>query len=290
MNDHLYLQILMRERERDILEGVRRRGCQTHRRRRDSGSSMEIEGQVLSALTSMKVIAGNKQKRQQAADKTAEISEPVLSLDRKVIDGDMVSSGISVMTLKSKWIDLLNRLATGNRSVRNIFTPIGAALFGLVVFLFILAAQHVDQWMGVMDLLPGRLPILLSLPLFSIALFMIGWSVHHFIKAKGTPVPVNPPSRLVSSGPYAYSRNPMIAGVFALLFGIGILQESISLLFIFTPLFILINIWELTAIEEPELRKRLGREYAEYHATTPMFFPKIRKRQAGKRESLLRRF
>jgi protein-S-isoprenylcysteine O-methyltransferase Ste14 len=283
MNDNFFLQILMRERERDILEEVRRCDYQTHRHPRDSGSSKEIEGRVLSVLTRMKVIARNKQKRQQAADKTAEISDPMLSLDRKVIDSDMGPSGISIMTLKTKWIDFLYRVATGSRSVRNVFTPIGAALFSLVVFLFILAAQHVDQWMGVMDLLPGRLPILLSLPFFSIALFMIGWSVHHFIKAKGTPVPVNPPSRLVTSGPYAYSRNPMIAGVFALLFGIGVLQESVSLLFIFTPLFIMINIWELTAIEEAELRKRLGREYAEYHATTPMFFPKIRKRQAGKR-------
>jgi protein-S-isoprenylcysteine O-methyltransferase Ste14 len=183
------------------------------------------------------------------------------------------------MTLKTKWIDFLYRVATGSRSVRNVFTPIGAIFFGLVVFMFILAGRHVDQWMGVTDVLPGRLSILLSLPLFSIALFMIGWSVHQFLKAKGTPVPINPPSRLVNSGPYAYSRNPMLSGVFALLFGIGVLLESVSLLFIFTPLFILINVWELKAIEEPELLKRLGREYAEYHEITPMFFPKLRKRK-----------
>jgi protein-S-isoprenylcysteine O-methyltransferase Ste14 len=131
--------------------------------------------------------------------------------------------------------------------------------------------------------LPDRLAILLSLPLFSIALFMIAWSIHHFLKAKGTPVPINPPPRVVKSGPYAYSRNPMITGVFVLLFGIGVLLESVSLLFIFTPLFILINVWELKAIEEPELLKRLGQEYAEYHEITPMFFPKIRKRKSGRR-------
>jgi protein-S-isoprenylcysteine O-methyltransferase Ste14 len=190
---------------------------------------------------------------------------------------------MSVMTLKKKWIDFLYRVATGSRSVRSVFTPIGAIFFGLVVFLFILAARHVDQWMGMIDMLPGRLPILLSLPLFAIAFFMIGWSVHHFLKAKGTPVPINPPPRLVQSGLYTYSRNPMLTGVFALLFGIGVWLESVSLLFIFTPLFILINVWELKVIEEPELLKRLGREYAEYRETTPMFFPKIRKRKGGKR-------
>jgi protein-S-isoprenylcysteine O-methyltransferase Ste14 len=43
--------------------------------------------------------------------------------------------------------------------------------------------------------------------------------------------------------------------------------------FIFTPLFILINVWELKAIEEPELLKRLGQDYIEYRKRTPMFFP-----------------
>lgn len=185
------------------------------------------------------------------------------------------------MTLKTKWIDFLYRVATGSRIVRNVLTPIGAIFFVLVVFLFTSAARHVDQWLGLTDVLPGRLPILLSFPLFSIAFFMIGWSVHHFFRAKGTPVPINPPPRLVNSGPYAYSRNPMLTGVFALLFGIGIWLESVSLLFIFTPFFVVINVWELKAIEEPELLKRFGRDYAEYRETTPMFLPRIRKRKGG---------
>ena len=183
------------------------------------------------------------------------------------------------MTLKARWIDFLYRVATGSRRVRNVFTPIGAIFFGLLLFLFVVTALLVDQLIGLVNLFPGRLHVVLSLPLFSIAAFLIGWSVRHFLKAKGTPVPMNPPPRLVSSGPYAYSRNPMLAGVFALLFGTGILLESVSLLFIFTPLFILLNVWELKVIEEPELVKRLGRKYVEYRKRTPMFLPKIRTKQ-----------
>ncbi len=187
------------------------------------------------------------------------------------------------MTIKTKWIDLLYRTATGSRRVRNVFTPIGAAFYGLLVFLFVLAALKIDKRVGMADLFPGYSHILFSLPLFTIALFLIGWSVHHFLKAKGTPVPINPPPRLVDSGPYAYCRNPMLAGVFALLFGIGILLESVSLLFIFAPLFILLNVWELKAVEEPELVKRLGRDYIEYREKTPMFWPKIHPKQNGRR-------
>jgi protein-S-isoprenylcysteine O-methyltransferase Ste14 len=68
----------------------------------------------------------------------------------------------------------------------------------------------------------------------------------------------------------------MLTGIFILLFGIGLMPGSISLTFIFTPLFILVNIWELEAIEEPELVKRLGEEYLAYRNKTPMFIPKIR--------------
>jgi protein-S-isoprenylcysteine O-methyltransferase Ste14 len=177
------------------------------------------------------------------------------------------------MTLKTKWIDILYNVATGSRRIRNFFTPIGALFFGLLIFVLVIIALHVDRLIGLTDIFPGQLNIILSLPVFSLALFLIGWSVQNFLKAKGTPVPFNPPPQLVTSGPYAYTRNPMLTGVFALLLGFGIFFESVSLLFIFTPLFIFINFWELKAIEEPELVKRLGQEYIEYRKRTPMFFP-----------------
>ena len=177
------------------------------------------------------------------------------------------------MTLKTKWIDILYNVATGSRRVRNFFTPIGAIFFGLLIFGFVIMALHLDRLLGLADIFPGQLNIILSLPLFSLSLFLIGWSVQNFLKVKGTPVPFNPPPQLVTSGPYAYTRNPMLTGVFALLFGIGIFFGSVSLLFVFTPFFILLNFWELKTIEEPELVKRLGQEYIEYRKMTPMFFP-----------------
>jgi protein-S-isoprenylcysteine O-methyltransferase Ste14 len=68
-------------------------------------------------------------------------------------------------------------------------------------------------------------------------------------------------------------RNPMLTGIFILLIGIGIFIESTSLLIIYTPLFILLNVIELKLIEEPELVMRLGEAYKTYRKTTPMFFP-----------------
>ena len=181
------------------------------------------------------------------------------------------------MTLKTKWIELIYTLATGSQKVRNFFTPIGAIFFGLLVFLFVFLALKIDRLIGITDILPRSLSLVLAALFFLIAPFLIGWSVLTFFRAKGTPVPLNPPPRLVTTGPYAFVRNPMLTGVFALLFGFGTLLGSFSLLVILTPLFILANIWELKAIEEPELIKRLGQDYVEYRKSTPMFFPRFGK-------------
>jgi hypothetical protein len=66
----------------------------------------------------------------------------------------------------------------------------------------------------------------------------------------------------------------MLTGVFLFLFGIGLGLNSISLVLIFTPLYVLMNYWELKNIEEPELVKRLGDQYIDYRRRTPMFIPR----------------
>ena len=177
------------------------------------------------------------------------------------------------MTLKTKWIGILYNVATGSRKTRNFFTPIGAFFYALLTFSFVVIALQVDRLLGINDIFSRPLSIILALPIFSFALFLIGWSVLNFLRAKGTPVPFNPPPQLVTTGPYAYVRNPMLTGVFALFFGFGVLLGSASLFVVFTPLFIFINVWELKAIEEPELLKRLGEDYNEYRKRTLMFFP-----------------
>lgn len=181
------------------------------------------------------------------------------------------------MALKAKWIELIYNLATSSRKIRNFFTPLGVLFFALIVFLFVILALKVDRLLGITEIFSRPLSIIFASLFFLVAFVLIGWSVLTFLKAKGTPVPLNPPPQLVTAGPYAYVRNPMLTGVFALLFGIGVLLGSFSLLFISTPLFILINVWELKAIEEPELLKRLGQEYVEYRKRTPMFFPGLGK-------------
>ena len=66
----------------------------------------------------------------------------------------------------------------------------------------------------------------------------------------------------------------MLLGLFIFLIGLGVIFGSLSLIFIFTPLFILINVLYLKAIEEKEMEKKFGMEYLEYKKDVPMFIPK----------------
>lgn len=193
---------------------------------------------------------------------------------------DLVFIDIMSVDLRTKLIDFLYKVATGSKKVRNLLTPVGAIFFALLITLFVLLALQLDQLLMLPQLFSRPFDIILSLPFLFLGLSLIGWSVLHFLKVKGTPVPFNPPPKLVGTGPYAYVRNPMLSGAFILLFGLGLLIGSISFAFIFTPLFIVLNVWELKAIEEPELEKRLGEEYLEYKHKTPMFIPNFR--QQGK--------
>ncbi len=178
------------------------------------------------------------------------------------------------MSLKKKWINLIYNVATGSRKVRMFLTPIVGLSYILFATLFVVVSFPIDGLLNLPQLLPKPIHIILSIPIISIGVFLIIWSQFHFFKVKGTPVPFNPPPKLVAVGPYAYARNPMLSGIFILLFGLGTIFRSISLVFIFTPLFILINVLELKFIEEPELEMRLGQKYIEYKKRVPMFFPK----------------
>ena len=183
------------------------------------------------------------------------------------------------MPLREKLIKVFYKAATSSRRVRTPLTLGGGLFFATFVGLFVVLSLWLDKSLGFPKLLPTSLSIAVSVPILAIGLSLMLWSIGHFIKVKGTPVPFNPPPKLVTTGPYAYVRNPMLTGVFIFLLGLGLLFRSISLVFIFTPLFILLNVLELRAIEEPELEKRLGMEYLEYRKKVPMFIPRLKRRR-----------
>lgn len=177
------------------------------------------------------------------------------------------------VNLRTRWIDVLNRVAVGTKRTRSLMTPVGVLVFGVFTGAFVGSAVAVDFLFGLSPLLPQPWGLPVGGVVLAIGAMLVAWSAGHFVKAKGTPVPFNPPPRIVDTGPYRHVRNPMLSGVFLILFGSGLALGSLSLVLFFTPLYIAVNVWELKRIEEPELAMRLGAEYVEYRSRTPMFVP-----------------
>ncbi len=181
------------------------------------------------------------------------------------------------MTVRERIIDFFYKQATGKKKTRVFLTPLVGSAFFFAVILAIFISFYLDRLLGFPKFISKEYSMVVSLPFLIIGPSLWIWCASIFFKSKGTPVPVNPPPRLIMDGPYAYSRNPMLTGVFILLVGLGIYFRSISLVFITTPAFVLISVLEFKYIEEPELEKRFGADYTEYKKKTPRIIPNFKR-------------
>ncbi|MBN1416071.1 MAG: isoprenylcysteine carboxylmethyltransferase family protein [Bacteroidales bacterium] len=125
--------------------------------------------------------------------------------------------------------------------------------------------------------------ILVSLPFFITGLgFMIWSNIYLFRVGKGGPadgfnIAISPRTKkLVVTGPYRYSRNPMVFGAFTVYFSIGLFLLSV-LCVVILVVFIGFAVKYLRMTEEKRLLKDFGEQYREYKSNVPMIFPKIKK-------------
>ncbi len=178
------------------------------------------------------------------------------------------------MSLREKAIEYLSRSAA-DRSPRKFAI---CAVAPLVFFTILCAIAVGLYYLGKLMSLPEiRSPIatFVGYPFIIVGLMLMLGSVSQFLYSRGTPVPMNPPPKLVSGGLYHYVRNPMVAGLFIFVAGLGLLLGSLTILLVLLPLLVAALTWEIKSIEEPELAQRLGQDYLDYRSRTPMFFPRL---------------
>jgi len=179
------------------------------------------------------------------------------------------------MNIWDRYAGFVYRISTGNRKIKTIVTIPIALLFISLVIIFVLASIWVDKRFLFFHFDSSLWSLIPAILLLVLGGLICVWPAIAFILSRGTPVPFNPPSKLITTGLYTYIRNPMLLGLFIFLIGLGVLFGSLSLIFIFTPLFILINVLYIKAIEEKEMEKKFGKQYLEYKKKVPMFFPKL---------------
>jgi len=156
-----------------------------------------------------------------------------------------------------------------------------------VALLFVVVIPLVAFWMGKMTDMVLGLPEFPPFP-FNLLVgpgvllvgFGVAWGAIYQLFRRGRGLPwgdVDNPAQstqLVTTGLYAYTRNPMILGFLILLSGIGWVVQSISAILII-PLvaFILLWVW-LKRREEPQLEQRFGEAYRAYKESTPLIIPR----------------
>ena len=120
----------------------------------------------------------------------------------------------------------------------------------------------------------------------SIGLIISLWCFYNFISVgKGTPVPTDPPKKLVIIGMYRFVRNPMYVGILFLLFGEAVLFKSFALLGYTSCIYCLFHAF-IIGFEEPVLRLKFGKEYDKYCNTVPRWLIRLNKNKSIKHHKI----
>ncbi len=118
------------------------------------------------------------------------------------------------------------------------------------------------------------LRLALGLPISIVGIGLYLWTIGLFARAGGTQVPLVPTQRVVSTGPYAVTRNPMVTSAGIMVCGVAVLLGSWSFLIagllIPSPYLLYIKL-----VEEKELAARFGTDYLAYKKTTPFIVPRL---------------
>ena len=101
--------------------------------------------------------------------------------------------------------------------------------------------------------------------LFVIGAVIAGWGLMTFRRARTTTVPGERSSRLVTWGPYSFTRNPMYVGLTVAYLGeAGILHHVWPAALL--PCVVAYVNWIVIPLEESRLAEVFGAEYAQYQA------------------------
>lgn len=96
-----------------------------------------------------------------------------------------------------------------------------------------------------------------------------------WITGQGTPAPIAPTKKLVISGPFAFSRNPMEVGSAAYLLFVGTWFDSFTTGILCSLFGLMIGYGYVKLVEERELELRFGQQYDEYRRLTPLLLPRF---------------
>lgn len=136
---------------------------------------------------------------------------------------------------------------------------------------------QLDRLLGVSALPP---PVsVIGIAFLSAGAAGIAWCFTLFVRrGRGTPNPRMPPQALVTEGPFAWTRNPIILSHAAALLGVSLFLGSASAAVTVIGLALPVHVGILH--EEHTLEARFGDPYRAYKASVPRWIPRRPRRQS----------
>lgn len=150
----------------------------------------------------------------------------------------------------------------------------GFLMFLVVIPLILGLAAHFLA-VSIPAFMPRVLEFVIGLTFILTGLFFLCWSAWTFwFTGGGTPVPFASPVKLVTTGPFRYTRNPIKLGASLIYFGLGaVIDTFMTGLMMFIVILICGAIYH-KVIEERELAIRFGDAYESYRRRTPFIIPR----------------
>lgn len=116
--------------------------------------------------------------------------------------------------------------------------------------------------------LPARLGVILGSLCIGAAFTLAFLGFSEFKKA-GTEVrPDKPSTTIMSSGPFAYTRNPLYISLALLQTGIGLVSGNLWIVATLIPVLLAIRLYVITR-EEHYLERKFGKVYLDYKGRVP---------------------
>ena len=119
---------------------------------------------------------------------------------------------------------------------------------------------------------------------FALLAFVVGavlffsGAYYLLLRGDGTPLPFDPPKRMVVAGPYSYLQHPMMLGLLLISYAEALWLRS-AIVGLYAALLTFFADVYLTYVEEPRLEKRFGDDYRAYRTAVPRWWPLRRSRQ-----------
>ncbi|MBY5754329.1 isoprenylcysteine carboxylmethyltransferase family protein [Rhizobium leguminosarum bv. viciae] len=153
-----------------------------------------------------------------------------------------------------------------NEANGNLRDSSGAAVRPPIAWALTVVAGLALDWLYALPFLPAAMPAGgLGSIVFLAGLALLIWAAATFRRA-GTQVQLSrPTTTIVDEGPYRFTRNPIYIGMFLGLIGLAVAFDSLWLIILLAPFYLVIR-YGVVAREEAYLERKFGDAYLAYKA------------------------